>query len=103
VILDDLIYLWNHQDVKYSLGERLLIDCQEIIGELKNIEDNEFIPTSRLLFQLNTIDESPWLNYRVKELNAASLAFLLEPFGIKPRRNTKQSWLIQKCSKRIRL
>ena len=31
------------------------------------------------------------LTYRGKELNADSLAYLLAPFGIKPRRNTKQT------------
>jgi hypothetical protein len=85
LILDDLVYLWNHQDIKYSLNERLLIDLHEIIGDQRNVQGNEFVPTTKLLPQLRMIEESPWLNYRNKELNAEGLAFLLAPFGVKPR------------------
>ena len=36
------------------------------------------------------IDESPWRNYRGKDITAETLAFLLEPFAIKPARNRTQ-------------
>lgn len=91
VILDDLVYLWNHQDVKHSLNEKLLIDLHEVFSDETNVDDGEFISTNKTLIQLKKIEESPWLNYRGKELSAENLAFLLLPFGIKPRRNTKQT------------
>jgi Protein of unknown function (DUF3631) len=87
LILDDLVYLWDRQDIKYTLGERLLIDLHEIISNPRNVQDAEFIPTSQALFALKMIDESPWLNYRGKELNPESMAFLLASFGLKPRQD----------------
>ena len=45
MILDDLAYIWDHQDTKYTLGEKLLINIHEIIGDRNNVVGNEFIPT----------------------------------------------------------
>ena len=80
----------DHQDTKYTLGEKLLINIHEIIGDRNNVVGDEFIPNRSLLSQLVMIDESPGEITEAKISPPRTLAFLLEPFAIKPARNRTQ-------------
>jgi Protein of unknown function (DUF3631) len=63
-----------------SNGELLLKDIYSILNDIDKIQ------TSKLLENLNSIDESPWSSYNYnKPLDGSGLARLLKPYNIRPK------------------
>ena len=62
-------------------GIQLLSDVRELFGS-----ENDRLPTSELLYRLNSLEESPWAGWsNGRGLNSHFLARLLRPFGIHPQ------------------
>lgn len=61
-------------------GIQLVSDVREVFGSKP-----DRLPTSELLYALNSLEESPWAGWlNGHGLNSHSLARLLRPFGIQP-------------------
>lgn len=67
-------------DTEASLGLRLLADIRDIFGELTV----SFLPSADLTARLRNASEAPW---QALELSMHKLAFLLKPYGVRPRQN----------------
>ncbi len=62
-------------------GIQLLGDVREVFGS-----EHDRLPSSELLCQLNSLEESPWSGwFNGRGLNSHSLARWLRPFGIQPQ------------------
>jgi len=87
VIIDDVIWLLNNRDIKYTQAEQILCDLHEIITEQTNVEDRWFLGTTKALEKLNFMQERPWPTYKRDGLTAERLASLLREWKITPERN----------------
>jgi hypothetical protein len=67
-------------DTDASLGLRLLADVRDIFGDLTV----SFLPSADLTARLRSASEAPWQGL---DLSMHKLAFLLKPYGVRPRQN----------------
>jgi uncharacterized protein DUF3631 len=67
-------------DTEASLGLRLLADVRDIFAELTV----SFLPSADLAARLRGLAEAPW---QAIDLSMHKLAFLLKPYGVRPRQN----------------
>ena len=67
-------------DLEASLGLRLLADIRDIFAGLSV----SFLPSPDLTARLRQASEAPW---QALELSMHKLAFLLKPYGVRPRQN----------------
>jgi hypothetical protein len=62
-----------------TVGVRLLADCHTVI------DDDERIPTTKLLDRLHGLEEAPWGDWYGRPFDARNLAKMLRPYGIRSR------------------
>lgn len=73
----------NEEDTT-DYGLTMLKDTRSIF--YNEFECSDKIETSRMLEQLNAMEEAPWSSYLyLKPLSSIALAKILRPFGIKPK------------------
>jgi hypothetical protein len=70
-------------DIKLTLREQLIKDVHEVFHDTKAF----FLYSEELCNHLNRMIDSPWHNYKGRELNANNLAFLLRDYGIIPSKD----------------
>jgi hypothetical protein len=78
---------------RMSPGVRLLTACREIFQKrVKLVNGVRFVPTNTLITYLTQRDEEPWAHFtRGRNITPEALANLLRPYGIRSKRNAKQT------------
>ena len=72
----------EHREDAESLSVQLLRDCRTVFNE----SGEDRLATRKLLRRLRAPDDAPWRSLRGEPLNATTLAGMLKPYGIRPKK-----------------